>query len=122
MHKRMLIALALFATLATACNTWERNTYNTLASSKAVIDGAAADYESAKIPQTKCAYSIITNARTADTVAVNAMVVYEQVKLNKGNVAAQVNVVTSDLSALAPLVTEISALVSNPATKCPGPA
>jgi len=119
MPKAIRVSLVLILAFVAGCNSFERNTYNTLASSKAVIDGASTDYEQGKIPQTRCAYSIINNARAADVTAVNAMIVYEQLKANKGNLTAQTATVTGELAALAPLVNEITALMSNPNTKCP---
>lgn len=121
--------LSLLPLCAFSCSSWERQTFNTLATSKAVVDTAAADYENngpkkdaskPSIPQTRCAYSIINDGRAAQTAAVNAMVVYEQLKAQKGNTSAQEATVTADLVALAPLIADIQALVSNPASKCPG--
>jgi hypothetical protein len=119
--KRILAAVLL--TLAVAgCNTWERNTFNTLAASKAVVDTAQADYEAKTIPQSTCAYTAINDAKAAQTVAVNAMVVYEQLKSSKGNLTAQEAIVTTDLVALAPLVVQIQTMVANPTAPCTGAA
>jgi hypothetical protein len=122
MKKRFILATVLLAMLAAGCNSWERNTFNTLAASKAVLDTAQADYEAKTIPETKCAYAIINDGKAAQTVAVNGMLTYEQLKAAKGNVTAQEVVVTSDLVALAPLVIQVQALISNPATACGGKA
>lgn len=116
------IAKALLAALVclplTACSGFERNTFNTLSSSKAVLDDAQAKYEASTIPHNQCAYSIINNGKAAQTVAVNAFLTYEQVKTANGNVAAQEAVVVADLAALAPLVAQVTTMVSNPATAC----
>jgi hypothetical protein len=118
MKRSLLLIPILVAVLG--CNTWERNTFNTLAASKAVIDTAQSDYEAQTIPQTKCAYAIINDGKAAQTVAVNGMVTYEQQKGAKGNLTAQEAVVTTDLLALAPLVIQVQSLISNPAAACGG--
>lgn len=121
---RRLLAALLFvpfvAIAVTGCNDWERNTFDSLASSQAVLNAAQADYESGTIPKTGCSYSLINNGKAAQTVAVNAMVDYEQLKANKGNTAAQEAQVTADLAALVPLVAQVQSLVSNPAAACGG--
>jgi hypothetical protein len=117
--KRLLIVSLLFVV---GCSTWERDTFNTLAASKAIVDTAQADYQAKTIPQSTCAYTAINDAKAAQTAAVNAMVVYEQLKATKGNVAAQEATVTADLGLLAPLVVEIQSLVANPTAPCTGAA
>jgi hypothetical protein len=118
MKRSLLLIPILLAVLG--CNTWERNTFNTLAASKAVIDTAQSDYEAKTIPETKCAYAIINDGKAAQTAAVNGMLTYEGLKASKGNVTAQEAVVTSELLALAPLVIQVQSLISNPATACGG--
>lgn len=118
--KRIVLSLLIVACLG--CNTWERNTFNTLASSKAVLDTAQADYENHTIPPTKCAYTLINNGKAAQTIAVDAMVAYEQAKTTKGNLPAQEATVVGDLAALAPLVVQVQSLIGNPAAACPGGA
>lgn len=114
--------LALVATIVipilSACNTWERTTFQTLATSKAVLDTAQADYEASTIPKNGCAYSVINDGKAAQTSAVNAMVTYEQLKAAKGDVTAQEAIVVSDLAALAPIVIKVQSLISNPAAAC----
>ncbi len=112
--KKYLVLLLLVA----GCSSFERNAYNTLSASKAVIDQAQADYTTRTIPRTHCAEAIINDAKAGQTVAVNAMVVYEQLKVTKADLTAQAAVVTSDLAALAPLVVQIQQLIANPAEKC----
>lgn len=121
--------LALVATIVipilSACNTWERTTFQTLAASTATVNGAHDAYQNTTdktkpmIPQNGCSYALINDAIAADTVAVNAMVTYEQLKASKGNLQAQEAVVVSDLVALAPLVVKVESLISNP-TSCVG--
>lgn len=118
LFRSTLAAIILTAALASGCNSWERTTFQTLSSSKAVLDTAQADYESNKIPQSRCAYSMINNGKAAQDVAVNAMVEYEKLKATKGNFQAEENVVVGDLAALAPLITEAQQLISNPGTVC----
>lgn len=115
---KLLISAALLLLSIGGCNTWERNTYQTLSASKAVLDTAQKDYSTRTIPQTHCAYFIINDAKTADAAAVTAMVVYEQLKVTKGNTSAQEAIVTTDLAALAPLVVQLQALIADPAGKC----
>lgn len=104
----LLICLCVLAVVG--CNTWERNTFNTLASAQAVINTAKADYRAGTIPQTQCAADILNKATAADTVAVNAMVVYEQEKASGGNLQAQQAVVDSALTQIAPLITAVTTL------------
>jgi len=118
MKRSLFLVLILLA----GCNSWERTTFNTLATSKAVLDTAQKDYEAGTIPQTKCAYALINDGKAAQTVAVNAMIAYEGVKSAKGNLTAQEVIVTGDLGTLAPLVIEVQSLVSNPAAQCGGKA
>ncbi|MFL6427890.1 MAG: hypothetical protein ACJ71S_06570 [Acidobacteriaceae bacterium] len=117
--KRILSAV-LLALAITGCNSWERNTFNTLSASKAVLDTAQSDYESKTIAQTTCAYSIINDGKAAQTAAVNALLTYEGLKASKGSLTAQEAVVTADLVALAPLVVQVQSLISNPAGACGG--
>jgi hypothetical protein len=123
MRKRLLASLLLVFSgvlLAAGCNDWERNTFNTLASSKAVIDGAQQDYEAKTIPQNGCSYKLINDAKAAQTAAVDGMVVYEQLKSQKGNTQAQEATVTGELAALVPLVAQVQSLIANPAAACGG--
>lgn len=117
MKRYLLIPLLL---IAAGCNSWERTTFQTLASTQAVLDTVHNDYENGTIPKTNCAYELINDAVAADTVAVNAMVVYEQLKAKKGDLQAQEAAVASDLVALAPLVVKIESLIANPTAACGG--
>lgn len=114
------IALCLLLVLCAGCNTWERTTFQTLSSSKAVIDQAATDYQNRTIANTTCNFTTINNARAAQTTAVNSMVVYEQLKATGGNFQAQVAVVTADLATLPALVVSLQAIISNPTKDCGG--
>jgi hypothetical protein len=116
--KRRVVVSLFLAISMTACSSWERTTFQTLSASKAVLDTAQADYTSRTIPQTHCAYDIINDGKAAQTAAVDAMVVYEQLKATKGSLTAQEAIVTADLVALAPMVVQIQALIANPTTTC----
>lgn len=121
--KKLLVIPLLALVCCFGCNSFERDTFNTLSSSKAVIDQAQADYEgtgSVKISHDQCAFSIINNAKAAQTAAVNTMVVYEQLKASSGNLNQQEAVVITSLASLAPLVVQVQSLVSNPTAACAG--
>ena len=109
--KKILI-LAALAFACVGCSDFERNTFNTLASSKAVIDKSQVDYEARTIPHNQCAYSLINNAKAAQTVAVNAFLDYESIKAAGKDLTAQTAAVTADLLNLAPLVTQIKSLAT----------
>lgn len=106
----------LLAFMVCGCSTWERNTFNTLASAQAVINTAKTDYQSGAIPQTQCAADVINKATAADTLAVNAMVVYEQEKAAGGSLSAQQAIVEGELGSLAPIISSVAVLKSAPCT------
>jgi hypothetical protein len=99
----------------TGCTNFERNTFNTLAASKAVIDQAQADYTARTIVQNACTYAVINDAKAAQTTAVDAMLVYEQEKNAGTSVTAQVATVTADVAALPAIIVQVKALYTNPA-------
>lgn len=107
--------LVFFALPLTGCNSFERDTFNSLAASQAVINQAQADYTSGAIKETSCTYAVINNAKAAQTVAVNAMVVYEQEKAAGASLTAQTAVVVTDIAALPIILANIKTLYSNPA-------
>jgi dipeptide/tripeptide permease len=113
-----MVAL-LLAFMVCGCSTWERNTFNTLASAQAVINTAKSDYNSGAIPKTKCAADIINEATAADSLAVNAMVVYEQEKAAGGSLSAQQTIVEGELASLGPVIAEIGSLKAVPCTTPP---
>lgn len=114
-----VVALVLVL-MVCGCNTWERDTFNTLAVAQGVINQAKADYRDSQIPVNKCSYTLITEATAADTLAVNAMAVYEQEKTAGGDLSAQQAIVTNELTSLGPLVSDIGLLKSNPIAACAG--
>lgn len=110
---RLAAFLALPLLLA-GCSSFERDAFNSLSASKAVIDLAQADYTTGKIKETKCTYALINDAKAAQTTAVDGMLAYETVKAAKGDLAAQSAAVTVDIAAIVPLVAEIKVLYVNP--------
>ena len=110
---RLSVFLALPLLLA-GCTNFERDTFNALATSKGVIDQAQADYVAKTIPQTPCTYAVINDAKAAQTIAVDSMLVYEQEKAAGTNLSAQEAAVTVDLGQIVPLVAQIKTLYSNP--------
>ena len=106
-----IVSLALITPLV-GCNSFERNTFNSLSASKAVIDLAQKDYTAGMIKQTTCTYTVINDAKAAQTVAVNAMLVYETSKTS-----AQETAVGLAVADIVPLLAQIKTLYSNP-TSC----
>ena len=95
--KRITVLAAAMLTLAFAvgCQNWERTTFQALSASKTTLDSAQAAYEvsahtgtcptptataPACIPHTAAAYKTITDAKVLQKGAVDAMVVYEELK------------------------------------------
>ncbi len=114
---RKLLALALLAGAAlslAACNSWDKQTYQALAASKAVIDKAAADYNAGTLPQTAAVRSLIARARTAQTAAVEAFQAYAAAKLvGSADVATRQAAVTTLLSDVTSLVGQLEAALSH---------
>lgn len=111
---KKIFAVAFMLVCLAGCNDWERTTFQTLSSSKAVIDTAKTDYEAHTIPHNTCSYTLINDARAAQAVSVNSLLVYEQVKAAKGDTGAQEAVVVSTLATLGADVAQVKALYSNP--------
>jgi hypothetical protein len=108
-----LLCVGLGLGLLTGCNTWERTTFQTLAASKAVIDQAQADYEGGKaLPHSEAVYKAVNDAKAAQTAAVNAMVVYEQIKATgtSSAISAQQQIVISLIADIPALIAAIKGL------------
>lgn len=115
--KTRLLAGILLALCIVGCTDFERNTFKTLSASKAVLDDAQTKYEAGiQIPHNACAFALINDGKAAQTTAVNAMLVYEGIKANKGDLAGTTATVTTDLVALAPIVVKVESLIANPAS------
>lgn len=110
------LALALLisacACLA-ACSSWAQTTYKTLAASKAVIDQAAADYNSGQLPQTATVRNLIAQARTAQTTAVEAFQAYAAAKLvGSSDAATKQAAVTTLIGDLTSIVGQLQAALA----------
>lgn len=110
---RLSIFLAL--PLMFGCTSFERDTFNTLAASQAVINQAQTDYTSGAIKETTCSFTLINDAKAAQTVAVQAMVVYEHEKTAGTSLTAQTAVVVADIAALPGLLANVKGLYASPA-------
>lgn len=111
MKRLVSIAIALGMALSTVgCGDFERTSFQSLSASKAVIDQAQEDYEAKTLPQTAQAYAIINQAKTAQTVAVDAMLKYEAVKADKVAGASQQQVVIVALAQIPVLIAQVKAL------------
>jgi hypothetical protein len=102
----LALALIVSATAAlAACNSWDKQTYQALAASKAVIDQAASEYNAGQVPQTATVRNLIAKARTAQTAAVEAFQAYAAAKL-----VGSSDVATKQ-AAVATLLGDVTALV-----------
>lgn len=122
LFKGWIVALVVCVAALSGCNSFERNAFNTLSASKAVIDQAQADYTVKTIQQNACTYAIINDAKAAQIVAVDAMVVYEQEKGLGQNLDAQTANITDDLAAIVPIVVQVKNLYTSPAACKVAPA
>ena len=113
LRKTAVLLLSLSALLTTGCNGFERTTFQTLSASRDVIDQAQADYEARKIPKTQCAFTLINDAKTVQTTAVNAMVVYEEQKATDKDLTAQTALVASTIAGLPPLIVKVKTLYTD---------
>lgn len=99
----------------TGCSSFERTTYQTLSASKTAIDQAQADYEARKIPKTQAAFTIINQAKAEQTLAVQSMETYEEIKAASGTASAlssQQAIVTAALAQLPALILAVKGLYS----------
>lgn len=102
----------------TGCSSWERTTFQTLATAQATLNAAQTAYEVSAtapcpvpatqtcLPHTAAVYNTITKAKAADVLAVNSMVTFEEMKAASAGATglaaaeADVNVAVSNLSTL----------------------
>jgi hypothetical protein len=120
----LILVLGLSFAMAglSGCTDWERGTYQTLKASKTVIDTAQADYEARTIPRTQAAYTIINEAKAAQTLAVQQMETYEEIKFAKANpgaLSAQQAAVNAALAQLPALLKAVEGVYQH---KPPAPA
>jgi 1-deoxy-D-xylulose 5-phosphate reductoisomerase len=105
--------LAVLAIGLVGCTNWERAAFQTLSTSHAVINQAQTDYEvGTAIPHSTAAYNAINSAKQGQTLAVNAMVTYEEVKAAGGtaaSLAAAQNDATIALANLPTLIANVKA-------------
>ena len=87
--KRIAIAAVLALVVLVGCSSWERTTFQSLATSQALINKAQTDYEvGTVIPHSAVAYKAINEAKAAQVAAVNLMVTYEEIKAAGGTQAS----------------------------------
>jgi hypothetical protein len=116
--KRALFAavLAILTVGMVGCTNWERAAFQTLSTSQAVINQAQTDYEAGTvIPHNTAAYTAINAAKAAQTLAVNGMVTYEEIKAAGGTTAsltAAQNDVSVALANLPTIIANVKALYS----------
>jgi hypothetical protein len=109
----ILASLTLALLAVVGCTDWERTAFQTLAASKATIDQAQVDYEAGTIPKTAVSYKAINSAKDAQTLAVNAMVTYENLKaagISGDKLTMAQNQVVVDLASIPSLIIDIKAL------------
>lgn len=98
----------------TGCNDFEKTTFQTLAASQALINGAYTAYEARTIPRTADTEAIIQKARAIDKAAVEAMVTYESMKAAKGTqstLQAQQAIVLAALEQLPAILQSVQAIL-----------
>lgn len=114
----LAIALLLGACLV-GCTSWERQSFQALSAAQAVLNQAQADYTAGCpaavpadpcIPRSQAAFNVITKAKAADVLAVNAMVEYEKVKAASGRGSALNAAQIAAANALAQLPADLTAV------------
>jgi len=103
-------AAAMIVYLCVGCNQFERDTYNTLAVSKAVIDKAGQQYNSGEIPQTACIQGLIINGRKAQQLGADDLLTYHNIVAAKGDPSAIEAAVIGDIATLTTNVTAIKSI------------
>lgn len=107
-----LLAIGMLGLSGCAAMSFERITFQSLSASQATINQFQTDYEARTIPRTTAAYTAITKAKAAQTLAVDAMVTYEGLKAAKAApsaLAAQQQTVTALIASIPPVITAIQA-------------
>jgi len=125
MRNRIFCITACALILMCGCSSFERTTFQTLAAAQTTLNNAQSAYEAGCpaaagsttgcIPHDTAAFTIITKAKAADSLAVQAMVVYEQEKATGSTgsaLQAQEAIVVADLAELPALIAEVQTLFS----------
>ena len=107
-------SFVVFMALGCPATSFDRTTFDALATSNAVISQAQTDYESGALPHTTCVYNAINKAKDAQGVAETAFLAYYKVEEAHGDVTATEAAVVSDVAAIGPLVASIKVLYTTP--------
>ena len=109
---RNLYAASVFRELCLiALDAVRRTNFQTLAASQATINQARADYETGTaLPRSAAVYKAVNTAKAAQTLAVNAMVTYEQLKAKKASADVLATAQADVSTALADLPTLIASI------------
>ena len=115
----IIMATALVSVGLAGCpkTSFDRATFDTLATTNGTLKAAQADYESGVLPKTACVYNLITKAKVAQGVAEQDFMAYYRVEEAKGDTAALSNTVLIDLQMIAPQVAAIKSIYTDP-TSC----
>jgi|SRR6185437_2645305 len=117
----LLATVAALSLTAFQCGSWDQAAYETLAVSKAVVDTAAADYQTGSIERTQATYEAISKAQAAQAAAVEALETYELAKAAASTApdALQADFASAQatLANIGPLVGAIEALDPKAAAK-----
>lgn len=107
----LLMIIATGSLALQACDSFERQSFQTLSASHAVIEQARADYISEAIPRTRDTKAAIEEASAVQNLASEALLNYEiAVKAKSPDIASKRAVVVELLSRLPALVARIKAV------------
>ena len=112
-HRSKVVLLLALALVFAACTSWEQQTYQTLAATKAVIDQAAVDYNAGVLPQTRTVHDLIEKARLAQKTAVDAFSAYAVVKVAKepqATIEEKQQAVLNAVAAVSQVIVDIKAI------------
>jgi hypothetical protein len=115
-----ILILALTVGAIVGCADWERTAYQSLYTSKKVLDKAASMYRTGEIPQTEKSYQAISKLNDAQAVAVRALLVYENLRLAGADKNALFKAQTDVLNAVAqlpPLLASVKLLAAGKGVK-----
>lgn len=107
-----LLAIGMLGLSGCAAISFERITFQSLSASQATINQFQNDYEARTIPRSTATYTAINKAKAAQTLAVDAMVAYEELKASGAAASAltsQQNIVTALIANIPPVITAIQA-------------